>query len=72
MNNDYDTYSDFVVCAESELAARMICPDGSPFVEGEDSWSWTNHLSDIKAELIGIAVKDIAAGTIICSSFHAG
>ena len=79
VNNDYDTYSDAVVCAESEDAARRIHPSG---YTGGDWWiqkegeyyadSWASKLEEVKVELIGIAVESVELNSIIISSFHAG
>jgi hypothetical protein len=83
--NDYDTYSDAVVAAPDEDAARTIHPDGAiwaskkgaPFAsgwsEGEPSrwgcWCDSPHL--VTARLIGDAVPGTEIG-VICASFHAG
>jgi len=43
VNNDYDTYSDAVVCAENEDEARKIHPNGAYDYKEE----WDNREGDI-------------------------
>lgn len=69
----YDTFSDLVVCAESEEEARSIHPYSFPY---EDSWKqnyscWCKSPDQVKVEYIGEAAGHLTKG-IICSSFHAG
>lgn len=72
-NNDYDTYSNAVVCAENEEKAQMIHPG-----YGDDNWdgkktkydTWTDS-KNVKVEYIGEAKSDLEKG-IVCASFHAG
>lgn len=72
-NNDYDTYSDLVVAAESEEEARHIHPQQ----HRDDPWkediysTWCKSPDQVKVKYIGEAAKGIKKG-IICSSFHAG
>lgn len=85
VNNDYDTYSDAVVCAEDEQSAKAINPGG--FCElGEDlKWyfvyhdgrksmkgddSWADY-KDIKVQYLGEADSKIPKG-VITASYHAG
>lgn len=71
----YDTYSDAVVAAETEDAARMIHPseyiqlpwDGKAD-EGYSSWI---DAKDVQVEYLGEAKEGTISG-VICSSFHAG
>lgn len=76
-NNDYDTYSDAVVVAESEEAAKLIHPDGSktlPTAE-DDEWryrDWVKIPDQVNAKLVGTAAEGLQAGQVICASFHAG
>ena len=71
----YDTFSDMVVCAESEDEARKIHPATcSP--NSEDPWSyrwsgWSTSPEQVKVKYLGEAADDLEKG-IICSSFHAG
>ncbi len=72
----YDTYSDCVVVALDEDAARKTHPSGYD-TEGE-WWNrdlcydpWCTSLGAVEVELIGTAVPGTEAG-VICSSFHAG
>jgi hypothetical protein len=71
-NNDYDTFSDLVVAAESEEEARNIHPSQWR----ENPWAyfdaWCKSPDQVKVEYIGEAANHIKKGSIICSSFHAG
>lgn len=70
VNTGYDTYSDAVVCANSEQEARLIHPDGYSKVKADSYDPWCDA-SDVKVEYIGEADKSIKEG-VICASFHAG
>ena len=85
VNNDYDTYSDAIVCAESPEKAKKINP-GEYYKWHEDGWyfqysdgteekqrdsSWADP-KDIQVKEVGIAHEDCKVGEVICSSFHAG
>jgi hypothetical protein len=64
-NTGYNTYSNAVVIAESEEAARLTHPSGG------DEWieeSWADP-EDIEVELVGEALDGAQAG-VICASFH--
>jgi len=73
-NTDYDTYSDAVVCAESEDEARNMHPmDGRPlecFMHSEDMYGWTKK-ENVQVNYIGEAKEGLKKGLII-SSYHAG
>lgn len=81
VNTGYATYSEAVVAAESEEEAKTIHPNGFltlPGVQDEDgdydwrySSSWTPHLKDVSAKLIGKAVKGTVKGVVL-ASYHAG
>ena len=73
VHRGYDTFSDMVVCAESEEEARKIHPaDWS-----EDPWKpdpyayWCDTPDQAKVEYIGEAAEGLEKG-VICASFHAG
>jgi hypothetical protein len=73
-NNEYDTFSDLIVAAESEEEARGIHPEASPWKT--DPWNdnygcWCKSPDQVKVEYIGEAAKHIEKG-IVCASFHAG
>jgi hypothetical protein len=68
VNNDYDTYSDAVVAAETAKLARQINPDGTNDKCSPRLWC---HQRYVKVECIGKAADGIKAG-LICASFHAG
>ena len=83
VNNDYDTYSDFVIACETEEDARNTNPGGYhkwrdntwffQYADGTENpdtdYSWCLP-KDTKVELIGKAAAGIKG--IICTSFHAG
>lgn len=73
VNNDYDTYSDAIVCAASVEDARLIHPDGYPIDSQRYDiiGTWANS-KDVKVELVGVADESIELNTIVCASFHAG
>jgi hypothetical protein len=76
----YDTYSDMVVCAESEEVARNIHPAYS-WVRNEEErkacWNgsygsgWARRPDQVTAVYLGEADDSVEEG-IICVSFHAG
>lgn len=73
-NKGYDTYSDMVVCAESEEDAKTIHPYFG--WDGEDAWDagsycWCKSPEQVTAKYLGEAVDGLERG-IVCSSFHAG
>jgi hypothetical protein len=77
VNNGYDTYSDAVVCAESEEKAKYIFPriGGSKDTKWwKDNFciSYWSRPKDVHVEEIGIANDNIELGSVICSSFRAG
>jgi hypothetical protein len=70
-NNDYDTYSDLVVCTESEEEARNIHPAQWSENPWNDSSTWCRSPDQVKVEYIGEAASHLEKG-IVCASFHAG
>ena len=51
VNNDYDTYSDAVVCAENEEEARKICPNESyPYDEKTETFHWWVNIGTDKEQ----------------------
>jgi hypothetical protein len=72
MNNDYDTYSDAVVCADTEEEARLIHPNGYDDWDGTDNTfsTWCGY-KDVVVEYIGEAKEGLKKG-VVCASFHAG
>lgn len=83
-NNDYDTYSDAIVCANNKDEARMIHPSGNQpsklKMDGSEddynAWdytyrSWCSSPELVTVELIGVAIEGIKKG-IVLASFHAG
>lgn len=71
-NTGWDTYSDAIVCAESEQEAQMIHPSGNKGWDGveREYGTWTDA-KNVMVEHIG-TVKDGMVKGVICSSFHAG
>lgn len=67
----YDTFSDMVVCAESEEEARNIHPRGEwdNSIFGDNTWCRSPESVTVK--YLGEAHEDLKK-SIICSSFHAG
>lgn len=77
-NNDYDTYSNLVVCSASEDEARLIHPGMHPQFSNIDPWknkwsmrTWCTSPDQVKVEYIGEASDHLKVG-IICAAFHAG
>lgn len=72
-NNDYDTYSDFVCCCESEDVARLMHPrDGQPVTDWTDRYStWAPGPEYVTVKYIGEAHESVEKG-VVCASFHAG
>ena len=72
-NSGWDTFSDLVVCANSEDEARHIHPSqykDDPWAE--DAYSaWCKSPDQVEVVYIGIAAPDVKPG-IVCASFHAG
>ena len=74
-NNDYDTYSDFVACCESEEVAKNMNPmDGKPMTASGWEYqfsSWCHSIQQVKVKYLGEADKTVEEG-IVCASYHAG
>ena len=71
-NIHHDSYSDFVVCAESEEEARHTHPN----TRSTDPWgnrdnTWCRTPEDVTVKYLGEASDTLEKG-IVCSSFHAG
>ena len=71
VNNDYDTYSDCVVCAIDEKDAKTIRPDGRPAKETEEDYDTWAPIQFVTVEYIGEAKEGLERG-VVCASFHAG
>jgi hypothetical protein len=67
----WDEYDSAIVCAASEEDAKTICPNGSPFVEGQRSYDWAEKAADITVKLIGTAVPGATKGVEL-ASYNAG
>ena len=80
VNTGYDTYSDAIVCTESEEEARKWHPMGKydyaeatkdDYEKKYDKYgSWCKK-EYVKVTYIGEAKEGMEAG-IVCASFHAG
>jgi hypothetical protein len=71
-NNNYDSFSDFVVCCETEDEARNIHPGYGDQTWNNDMYNlWCKSPEDVTVTYIGEAAAHLKKG-IICSSFHAG
>lgn len=71
--NGYDTYSDCVVVAKTNKAARNIHPSGDKSHWKDNKWfqDWASNPKNVSAQFIGKAKKGLE-GTVICASYHAG
>jgi hypothetical protein len=76
----YDTYSDCVVIAPDENAARDMHPGASDWYASQDhdfdfdvwhSSSWACSPCNVNVELVGTA-KEGETQRFVCASFHAG
>ena len=65
VNNDYDTYSDAVIFADTKEEAKHF-----PLGDIGKYGSWASP-ENVKVEYLGIATKIVKKG-VVCSSFHAG
>ena len=66
VNNNYDTFDRFVVCAENEEKAKLVHElDNYPF------GAWVRNVDDITVEYIGEARDGMGEGEIL-GSFNAG
>lgn len=86
VNVEYDTYSDAVVVAENEEAAKRIHPSSPNYwkwndtdncwqMHGRSSWIETEWATpkDITCTLVAETVSPIyTAGQVVCASYHAG
>jgi len=68
VNNEYDTYDAFVVCAENEEKAKLIKTLNT---EGEDWSDWVKDVKDIKVKYLGEADESIKKGEIL-GSYNSG
>ena len=76
----YDTYSDAIVTAKTELEARHFSIESHHFRHASnrrwakahpESYSWTAW-ENVHAELVGYAADNVKRGVCLCASFHAG
>lgn len=69
----YDTFSDMVVCAESEEDAKNIHPysEWDGISAWESSHCWCKSPQSVTAKYLGQAAEGLKRG-VICASFHAG
>jgi len=70
----YDTYSAFVVVAESEEEARMTHPGSGKAIgyEKYSSWVKLSQIGELTVKRVGVADLKYKKRTVLCSSFHAG
>lgn len=86
VNDDYDTYNDFVCATSSTKEARHMRPDGNNTIyyrdgkaysiqkDGEEREEYYDSWCDpkyVKVKLIGHAKPGMKEG-VVCASFHAG
>lgn len=67
-NTGWDTYSDCVVVAETEEAARMVNPSQLAM---DPDYAWVAP-EFVKVQYLGVARDGLEAGVVVVSSFHAG
>ncbi len=70
----YDTYSEFVVCAESEKEARETHPCDNQNWEYDkiySSWISFKNVNKLNVKYLGEADKGVEKGVIV-ASYHAG
>jgi hypothetical protein len=80
IHNGYDTYSEFVACADSEEQARNMHPDGIlddndvsvNLKKGAFNYGWVRReeLNKLTVTLIGTAIEQPIG--VVIASFHAG
>ena len=68
VNDSYDTFDSFVVCAENEEDAKRVRE-----LNSDKNWGyeWVNKYEDIKVKYLGEADSTIERGEIL-GSFNAG
>lgn len=75
-NDNWDTYSDFIVCAADEEEALNTHPDGRRMdwqkVSTADWTDWVWCRQQVAVELIGVADPAVQRGAVLCASYHAG
>lgn len=67
VNNNFDTYDSFVVCAENEDKAKLV----HKLCDGKYWDDWVTSTDDIIVEYIGEAREGMKEGEIL-GSFNAG
>ncbi len=67
----YDSYSSFVVVAETEVEARYTHPSGKWPDYQNYSWIPMNDINELTVVLLGAAAPGVGAGVVV-ASFHAG
>lgn len=73
INNDYDTYSDFVIAANTEEEARNTHPSGNQACwDGTYAGSWVSIRDRHQLVVTHIGKARPGITGIICRSFHAG
>ena len=77
-NLGYDSYSDFIICCESEEVARNTQPGNiykwwkdESYMPAHDSWVKPKKVKDLEVAFLGIANPQVEEG-VLCSSFNAG
>lgn len=71
-NRGYDTYDGFICAASSENEARLMTPDDVYDSLDDCTHTWTNVLSEIKVDCIGVADPRYTEKQVILASFNAG
>jgi hypothetical protein len=69
----YDSYSEFVVAANSEEEARRVHPCGCDnWQVGSYEWVSIDKVGLLNVVEIGTAASNLTVGTVIVASYHAG
>ena len=72
VNDEYDDYDSAIVCADSELDARMMHPSGCAWGSKEralyDDWC---DLKDVQVQILGTAANNLPRGVVL-ASYNAG
>ena len=68
INNDYDTYDSFIVCAKDEEDSKVVHKLNA---HKGNRGSWVKDVKDIQAEYLGEAREGLERGELL-GSFNAG
>ncbi len=82
LHSEWDIFSDFVVCCETEQIARETHPSCEAFSLKDwnddrngryfDGWVSKKDINKLTVTFLANATTDVKERGVICSSFHAG